>query len=144
MTKASKIIIGMGLSFLLIWACWAIFNWWPFSLYKRTSPSVESFTDEFYARYNNRDYSYIYHNLTDQEYRDTHGLDDLYSLLSEVQRGVGNYKEREMYSWRFHWKAKETYFYIEYDVTYERGTTNENFLLKKKNGSWLIASYEFE
>jgi len=90
----------------------------------------------------------ICNNLTDQVYRNTHGFDDLFSLLLEVQRGVGKYKERDMYSWRYSWKGmkqKEIYFYIEYDVTYEKGTTNENFLLKKNaSDSWLLASYEFE
>ena len=143
MTKKNKIIFVLGL-FLFIVAGWTVFKWWAFRLYDEVSPAVESFADEFYARYNNQDYAYIYNNLTDQEYRETHGFDDLNVLLLEVQRGAGKYKERELYSWRFHWEGKETYFYVEYDVTYEKGTTNENFLLKKENDSWLIDSYEFE
>ncbi len=144
MTKTKKIIIGLSISLLLLIIGWSAFNWGIHSAYDKISPSIESFADEFYARYNDQDYAHIYSNLTNQNYKDVNGFDDLFSLLLEAQQGVGQYQEREMYSWRYRWEGEDTYFYIEYDVTYEHGTTNENFLLKKENGSWLIESYEFE
>ena len=145
MTKRMKnLIIGLGM-FLLVWACWTgVSRWAVGRLYDAVIVSVDDFADEFYALYNNQEYSHIYNVMTSQEYRNIVSYDEFNNTLLEVRNGVGKYKDREIYSWRIRKEGKETYFYIEYDVTYERGTTNENFFLKENEDSWIILVYEFE
>lgn len=142
MKNQERILTVLG-TVLLLGLAWAVFTWWVNRVYDDVSPSVEAFADQFYSHYNQRAYDTIYKQMTDPEFRESYGLDDFRLFLEEVQSGVGAYKDREMYSWRIRWKRDGMYFYIEYDVTYENGTTNENFLLKKKEGSWGIVWYEF-
>jgi hypothetical protein len=104
-------------------------------------PSVEKFIDNFYRHSNSQDYGYIYNVMTDQKFKSVTSGGSFERLMRTVELKLGGVKERKKSSWKLNYTTGGVLFSVQYNTLRDRAKAVESFVLKKKNGSWLLLNY---
>ncbi|MCX5693748.1 MAG: DUF4019 domain-containing protein [Candidatus Omnitrophica bacterium] len=136
-----KVLIGLGITFLVIIVLFAVFGGFAFLNANKLTPSIEKFITDFYGQYRQKNFSYIYSSMADEKFRSTGSLADFEKLMNGIHQRLGFVKERKKGAWRINYAPDGTYFSIQYVVTYEKGDATDSFVLKKHGDSWLLISY---
>jgi hypothetical protein len=136
-----KLLIGLGVLFLILFAFFIVFFGFAFFNASKMMPSVEKFIDNFYRHSNSQDYGYIYNVMTDQKFKSVTSGGSFERLMRTVELKLGGVKERKKSSWKLNYTTGGVLFSVQYNTLRDRAKAVESFVLKKKNGSWLLLNY---
>lgn len=133
-----RIMAGVGLCLLVI------LGWTSVNLYAHFSKSAASaFIDEFHERYNEKDYRYIYGNLSDPSFILKTKYQEFTKKLDSRFNAVGKVESFKIISIKPHYDTRGFYVMVRCLCKSEKGQVKEQFVLKKDKKSWVLDRYYY-
>ena len=111
-----KLLIGLGVLFLILFAFFIVFFGFAFFNASKMMPSVEKFIDNFYRHSNSQDYGYIYNVMTDQKFKSVTRGGSFERLMRTVELKLGGVKERKKSSWKLNYTTGGVLFSVQYNT----------------------------
>ncbi|MCK9594746.1 MAG: hypothetical protein PHH68_06060 [Candidatus Omnitrophica bacterium] len=132
-------------------ALWAIFGLCvAFFIYTRIAyfieartvlPQARGFVGKFYARYNARDFGYIYDKLSAAKFKKNISRPDFDKLMGIVYANLGKAKSAKLTGWNIRHSKGALYCDMRYRITHDNAEAKENFTLIRYQGAWLLSGY---
>jgi len=136
-----KILIGLGLVFLLSIVVFIAFCGFAFFQANKMMPTAQNFIDDFYKQLDNQNYGYIYNQLTDEKFRNSISYENFEKMMKSVYQKLGKIKDIKKGAWKLNYMTDGTYFNIQYTTTRGKGAAVESFTLKQYGESWRLIFY---
>jgi hypothetical protein len=136
-----KILIILGIIFLLLVALFTGFVGLAFFQANKMMPTVQNFTDGFYKQLDSQNYGYIYNQLADDKFKSSINYENFEKMMKNIYQKLGKTKEIKRGAWKLNYMSDGTYFNIQYTITREKGTAVESFTLKQYGESWRLIFY---
>jgi hypothetical protein len=136
-----KILIGLGIVFLVLIVLFVSFGGFAFFQANKMMPSVKNFVDELYKQLDNRNYGYIFNQLADEKLRSASSYENFEKIMKGIYQKLGKVKEIKKGHWNLNYSPDGAYFDIQYNIIREKGTAVESFTLKRYGESWRLVSY---
>lgn len=136
-----KILIGLGIVFLLLVVLVMVFGGFAFFHANKIMPTVQNFVDSFYEQLDSQNYGYIYNQLADEKFRSSVNYENFEKMMKTVYQKLGKIKDIKKGAWKLNYMSDGTYFNVQYTTTRAKGTAVESFTLKRYGESWRLIFY---
>lgn len=105
-------------------------------------PQARGFINKFYAKYNARDFGYIYDKLSYPKFKANISRQDFDKLMGIVYANLGKAKGARMAGWKVRHTKGHLYCDIHYRITHDSTESKEDFtLVRSPEGVWFLSSY---
>lgn len=139
-----KLLIGLGITFLVIIVLSAVFGGFAFVKINNMMPSIERCVNDFYSVTNNENYNEVYSSMTDDKFKKASSLVDFKKFMGAVYRKLGKERFHVKGGYSLNYMSDGIYFSVEYSTTREKGKAIEDFVLRrdKITSKWLLVDYK--